>query len=234
MIKHVLPILAIALPILLCSCSTRELARDAASQTGPPQLPLMVAQPDTHFVMIGDSVVFSVWGYPEFTTRTVVGRSGTITVPLVGQITAAGRTRDDFRQYIRQRLAEFIQGEIRITIEITSPIPQIMVFGNVPKQGNFPASSDLSLLEVLTSAGGWTDQSDLRHILISFQRTPGKEGGTVEVNLESYLESGNLRSVPLVHPGDLVYVPRKANAIRDLADYLRDVFLIFGFFRLLY
>ncbi len=234
MIKHLSPILAVALTILLCSCSSRELARDAASQTGLPQLPPTIAQVDTHFVMVGDSVVFSVWGYPEFTTRTIVGRSGTITVPLVGQITAAGKTRDDFKQYIRQRLGEFIQGEIRITIEITSPIPQIMVVGNVPRQGNFPASSDLSLLEVLTSAGGWTDQSDLRHILISVQRTSGKEGGTVEVNLESYLENGNLRAVPLVHPGDLVYVPRKANAVRDFAAYLGDVFLLFGFFRLLY
>lgn len=182
--------------------------------------------------MAGDSIVISVWGYPEFTTRTLVNLSGRITLPLIGEVMAAGLTREDFRNSVRSRLAEFIQGEIKLTVGIISPLPRITVLGSVSRTGSFPANTNVPLVEVLSNAGGWTDQSDLRYIKIIRQTSPGSEGNAIEVNLESYLESGNIRFLTLVHPGDVVYVPRKENAIREMSDYLYSVFLLFGFFRL--
>jgi protein involved in polysaccharide export with SLBB domain len=173
-----------------------------------------------------------VWGYPEFTTRAVVNRFGTINVPLLGELSVAGYGREEFNQYLRHRLAELIKGEIKLAIEIVKPVPWILVIGAVPRQGSFAANRDIPLLEVLANVGGWNEQSDLRHIKISRQTTGGSDGGTFEVNLEWHLESGNIRSLPVLHPGDVVYVPKKENAVRETAQYLYDAFLLFGFFRL--
>jgi polysaccharide export outer membrane protein len=193
---------------------------------------MTVAQAETSLVMAGDSITISVWGYPEFTTRALVKRSGTITISLIGEVMAAGYTREEFTLNLRRRLAEFIQGEIKLLVEILGPPPQITVLGTVWRQGSFPANRDVPLLELLSNVGGWTETSDLRHLKISRQATRGSDEGTVEVDLQWYLESGNIRSLPVVHPGDVVYVPKKENAVREAAEYLRDAFLLFGFFRL--
>ncbi len=190
------------------------------------------AQVESKVVLVGDSVAFSVWGYPEFATRTVVKETGTITVPLAGEVLAAGYSREEFTTYLKQKLAEFIKGEIKLLLEVTHPVPRITVLGAVSRQGGYPTKTDVPLLEVLSNAGGWTEKSDLRYVRISRQSTQSTEGGTIEVNLESYLDTGNMRALPVVHPGDVVFIPEKENVVREVSEFLRDAFILFGFFNI--
>jgi polysaccharide export outer membrane protein len=225
---------SILLTAFLLSCSPGVATKDTQHGEVVPDtyLPTATAAAETTRIAAGDSVGFSVWGYPEFNTRAIVRRSGYITVTLIGEMMVAGYTKEQFTAALRQNLAEYIQGEIRLFVEITSPLPKIIVLGTVPRQANFPSNIDIPLLELLSNVGGWTDESDLRHVRISRQTTQESQGGTFEVDMESYLESGDLQSLPLVSPGDVVYVPKKENAVRQTAEYLRDAFLLFGFFRL--
>jgi polysaccharide export outer membrane protein len=224
----------ILLTALLLSCSPNVVTKDTphGDVVQATYLPTATAAAETTRIAVGDSVAFSVWGYPEFNTRAIVRRSGYITVTLIGEMMVVGYTKEEFTEVLRQKLAEYIQGEIRLFVEITRPLPKIIVLGAVPHQASLPTNMDMPLLELLSNAGGWTDESDLRHVRITRQKTPESNGGTFEVNVESYLESGDLQSLPLVSPGDVVYVPRKENAVRQTAEYLRDAFLLFGFFRL--
>jgi polysaccharide export outer membrane protein len=219
---------------LFCCCSSSVVTKDTSFRdVGPATHPSMpAATTDTSRIAVGDSVTFSVWGYPEFSTRVIVRRSGYITVTLIGEMMAAGYTKEEFSKLLRKKLGEYIQGEIRLFVEITSPLPKIIVVGKVPRQGSFPTNIDMPLLELLSNVGGWTEESDLRHVRISRRRTQESEGGTIEVDVESHLESGDFQSLPFVSPGDVVYVPSKENAVRQTAEYLRDAFLLFGFFRL--
>lgn len=228
--------MVLCLGALLCSCSTREVTRFAGSEgsAAPPRVSPTVAQAETSLVVRGDSIAFSIWGYPEFTTRALVKSSGTITVPLVGEVMAADYTRDEFSQHLRRKLGEFIQGEIRLTLEIIKPISRIVVLGAVGKQGSYPAPADLPLLEALSTAGAWTEEADLRYIKITHQSGLGGYAGTFEVDLQAHLDSGDLRTLPLIQPGDIVFVPKRENAVRQIGAYLGDAFLLFGFFRLFY
>lgn len=214
-------------------CSA-DATRESTSYRIPPrEVPAPPpAQLDSKTVLVGDSVTFSVWGYPEFATRAVVKETGTITVPLAGEVLAAGYTRDEFAVYLKQKLAEFIKGEIKLLLEIAHPIPRITILGAVSRQGSYPTKTDIPLLEVLSNAGGWTEKSDLRYVRISRQSTQSIEGGTIEVNLETYLDSGNMRSLPVVHPGDVVFIPEKENVVREVSEFLRDAFILFGFFNI--
>jgi polysaccharide export outer membrane protein len=228
------PVCILLLEVLLCSCSPSVATKDTTvSEVGPTVYPSAVtAEAETTRIAVGDSVSFSVWGYPEFNTRAVVSRSGYITVTLIGEMMAAGYTKEEFTVALRQKLAEYIQGQIRVFVEIAGRLPRIIVLGRLPRQGSFPTTLDMPLLELLANFGGWTEESDLRHVRISRQQTQGSKGGTIEVNVESHLESGDFQSLPFVSPGDVVYVPSKENAVRQTAEYLRDAFLLFGFFRL--
>ena len=46
------------------------------------------------------------------------------------------------------------------------------------------------------------------------------------------MDKGTLESIPIVRPGDIIYVPRNENVIRELSVFMRDVIFIFGFFEL--
>ena len=81
---------------------------------------------------------------------------------------------------------------------------------------------------MLTIAGGTTTDSDLHHIKIL---RGGLNYPPIEVDLASFIENGNLDAIPIIRPGDTVYVPKKENVVRDLSDFVRDAIFIFSFFR---
>ncbi len=178
----------------------------------------------------GDQVQVMVWGYPEFNTTTTVKNYGTITLPLVGDVIAAGFTENQLARELKQRLSEYIKGDARINISHVSMNNRISVMGAVNKQGNYPALGDLSLIEVIADAGGTATDADLRHVKIIRE---GKLKNAEEVNLQRSLENGTFQNVPQVKPGDTVFVPTEENIVREIASYGQDVLVLFGFFALL-
>lgn len=213
-----------------CS-SSDEMVKDHNAQTiRSGSQPLQTeAQADNYLIRQGDQVQLSVWGYPEFNATAIVKETGTISIPLVGEQVAGGLTKEQFTTQIQKKLSEYIQGEVKITVSVVSSVSQkVAVLGAVSKQDNYPVTTDVSLLQILSTAGGTTTDSDLRHVKIlrgELKRQP------IEVDLTWYIENGSVESVPLVRPGDTVFVPKRGNIIRELSDFMRDAIFIFGFFR---
>ena len=211
------------------------MASNSTTDTVPRQRegPVMVKmQSSVYVVKKGDLVELSVLGYPEFQTSTTVKESGAIIVPLLGEIQAAGLTKQQLTDTIRKKLSEFVKGEPEVTIGISNPANQkISVLGAVTRQDNYPVTGELSLLEILSTAGGPTIDADLGRVRILFS---GNSNDQQEVDLSSYLEVGNAEGAPKVQPGDVVYVPKKENVVREFSEFLRDAVFIFGAFRLLY
>ena len=186
---------------------------------------------DRDIIKVGDQLQISVWGYPEFNTTTTVKDYGTVTVPLIGEVVAAGLTTDKFNDEISQRLTEYVKGEPKITISHIDLNKRISVMGAVNKQDNYPTLSDVSLVEIIAAAGGTAPNADLGHVKI-FRK--GKISDVIEVDLARHLERGDMESIPKVKSGDTVFVPKEENVMRDLSDFTRDILLLFGFFTFLY
>ena len=221
----------LAITMNFISCSSNPAMR-STSQIQTIQNQGVTRLQDTTIILIGDSVLFSVWGEPEFTTRAAVRSTGTISVPLIGDIKVAGYSKKELELLLKNRLAEIIQGEIKLTLEITTPPPQIIVLGAVGRQGSFPARDRLGLLEALSSAGGWTDEADLSYIIITRQKTQNDSRKYVTVDLAGYLQDGMVQELPYIYPGDVVLVPTKENFVRSVSEFLRDELILFGVFGL--
>ena len=222
--------------IVLSSCGTYNATNEqppVVVATGPQNYTSSNILSDTSLVAIGDSVSLSVWGYPEFSTRTIVKATGTISAPLLGEVTAAGLTKSEFTKVLHAKLADYIAGEIKLGLDITEAVSHITVLGAVGRQGSFPAITDIPLLDVISNAGGWTPDSDLRYVKITRQSSREGDRRFVEIDLQSFLESANARALPPVHPGDVVIIPAKQNFVRDIGEFFRDGLLIFGVFGLL-
>ncbi len=231
--KKAFLIAGIFLAILAGGCSSSdEMAKDNLTQIlRSGSRPIQEEpQSDNYVIRQGDQIQISVWGYPEFNVpSTAVKENGTVSIPLVGDVAAAGLTKEQFAASLKKKLAEYIQGEIKLTVTVVSSVVQkVTVLGAVSKQENYPLTTDASLLEVISTAGGTTADSDLRHIRIL---RGGANRQPIEVDLTWYMENGNIDAIPIIRPGDTVFIPKKANVIRDLSDFMRDAIFIFGFFR---
>jgi polysaccharide export outer membrane protein len=213
-------------------CVRSDATKDRTRQYTSTQSQVDVASlyNDAYVIRKGDDVQITVWGYSEFNTTTSVRENGVIGLPLVGEVKAEGLTVEQLKQRLLALLAEYVQGDVRLTVTVGSAVGQkITVLGAVVRQENYPVKTELTLLEVLSTAGGTTPESDLRRIRIF---PGGSNVQPIEVDLSWYMENGNIHSLPLVRPGDTVFVPKRENVVREVADFARDIVFLFGFFRL--
>jgi len=117
-------------------------------------------------IRAGDQLQISVWGYPEFNTTTTVKDYGTVTIPLIGEVMAAGLTTDGFTTEVSQRLSEYVKGDPKVTVSHIDMNKRISVMGAVNKQDNYTSLSDISLVEIISAAGGPAPDADLAHVKI--------------------------------------------------------------------
>jgi len=228
----ILGFLIAVIAIVFSGCSTsEEIAKEGQTQifrSGSRSVHADM-QADTYVIRKGDQIQIAIWGYSEFNTTANVKEVGTISVPLIGDVPAAGSTKQQFEEELRKRLSEYIQGEIKLTVTIVSVVVQkVTVIGAVTRQENYPLPADATLLEIVSTAGGVTPDSDLRHVRII---RGGMDKQPIEVDLTSFIENGDVTSIPIIHPGDTVFIPKRENVIRELSDFVRDAIFIFGFFR---
>lgn len=177
----------------------------------------------------GDEIEILVWEQPGFNTTTTVSSAGTIVVPLIGELSIGGLTQDQIERELIRELSEYIRDDIILTVSIRN-IDHMMVsvFGMVERSDNYQIVDEAPIFEVLSMAGGPSENADVRRIRIH-RRDHNPHTHTLD--LTHYLDSGMVDSTAMIYPGDVVYVPRKENAVREMSDFLRDVVLLFGIFR---
>jgi polysaccharide export outer membrane protein len=236
--KFILVLLLFAAVLSGCSSSQEASRLQAIERTKPDQRSMVgaldgsaSAEKGTAAIQPGDQIQVSVWGYPEFATTATVNEEGTIVVPLVGEIQAARLTKEQFTGNLKSRLTKYIKEEPRITVSVVSIAgTKVSVMGAVNKQDNYPVMGEVSLVEILSSAGGATPAADLSHVKIYRN---GVSRNSIDVDLTKHMELGDMESLPRVRPGDTVFVPLQENLVRGLSDFVRDALVVFGFFRFL-
>lgn len=177
----------------------------------------------------GDEIEILVWENPNFNTTTTVTNFGTIAVPLVGEIQAKGMTHDEFKKELRQKLSKYIKDDINLTVSVRNTDNMLVsVFGMVSRPDNYPIVEQTSIFKVLSMAGGPSEDANIRRVRI-YRKNENPEYTTLD--LTHYLDTGQINSALMVNPGDIVYVPKKNNAVREVSGFLGDVLLLFGIFR---
>lgn len=142
----------VALGCTLCACGA---GRGSASQAA---LYADAAQRDPrgkpYVIGVADVVRVSVWKDESLSTDAVVRPDGTITMPLVGELRAAGRTAAELQRDVAQRLTTVVK-DAAVTVSITEVNSyRFTVAGNVEHPGLFTARYYLTVSEVLALAGG--------------------------------------------------------------------------------
>ncbi|MCH8556270.1 MAG: polysaccharide export protein [Balneolia bacterium] len=185
----------------------------------------------TYRIRPGDEIEVLVWEHPNFNVLTTVSSTGSIAVPLVGEMRIAGLTQEEFEQELSRRLSTYIRDEISLTISIRNTESlMVSVFGMVTRPDNYPVVDEISIFRLLSTAGGPTENANMRKVHL--YRQSGAEDSAI-LDLTEYLDSGRMEDPAiLVRQGDIIYIPRKDNAVREMSEFLRDVVVLFGIFRI--
>jgi polysaccharide biosynthesis/export protein len=228
------PFLLISLTavLLLSGCSSTRTLDSDPQATVQRELSMRqaVVTDDTYRIRPGDEIEILVWEQPSFNTLTVVSSNGLIAVPLVGELRVGGLTKQEFQRDLERRLSEFIRSDLNLTVSIRNTDSLIVsVFGMVERPDNYSIVDETSIFRILSTAGGPTPEANLRGVKVYKNNNPT---GAKTLDLTSYLESGQMNSPSImIYPGDIVYIPRKENAVREMSEFLRDVVVLFGIFR---
>ena len=103
-----------------------------------------------------DQLKVVVWKNPELSADVVVRPDGVVTLPLIGDVKASGRTPSQIQKEISQRYANFIRVEESVVSVGVSQVNSLnfTISGNVEKPGVYQVRSYVTVLEAIATAGG--------------------------------------------------------------------------------
>lgn len=155
----------------------------------------------------GDVLRITVYGSPDLATETRVAETGTVTVPLVGQVPVAGLTVPAAEKKIAGLLDSggYVK-QAQVNILVTSiQSAQVSVLGQVNRPGRYPMEGKRSLMEALAQAGGiGPDGGDS----VTLIRTRDGKTRSETIDIIRMVQSGDFGHDYALAPNDVVYVER--------------------------
>lgn len=148
-----------------------------------------------------DILEITVFEEEDLTQEVRVTSGGYISYPLLGRIKVAGMSVMELEDYIRSALAKDYIRDPQVRVSVTE-FSNVFVLGQVQTPGPYLFKGGMTVLQAVTTAGGFTKIANQRRVRIV--RTHGQEREVIHVNV-SDITKGSREDVPL-EPGDTVVV----------------------------
>ena len=152
----------------------------------------------------GDLIEVSVYNVPELATKARVSNAGDVYLPLIDYVHVDGLTQEEAQTLIEKRLADggFVRSP-HVTIFVDEAASQgVNVIGEVTKPGIYPDTADHKLYELISQAGGFTQQASRKISVVRKGQTQA-----IEVDLPRNLADDVSKNVEIL-PGDTISVPK--------------------------
>jgi len=191
---------AIALVTSLVACSSTLPRYDYASEPDPRGKPFVIG--------VSDVLRVSVWKNPGLTTSAPVSPDGTITMPLVGEVKASGKTTSRLKTEIQAKLNAYLKDQAAVVTVTVSEVNsyRFSVSGEVANPGVFSSKSYVTVVEALALAGGFTRFAESGSIGIVRKGVDGTLR-TIPVSYEAITKGGREDMNIVILAGDRVQVP---------------------------
>lgn len=159
------------------------------------------APTDLYVLGPGDTIEIVVFGEPDLSRTVTIKPDGTIALPLIGEVKAAGKTTGQlvaeltalYKKYLKSPSVSVVVRELRVE--------RIYILGQVNRPGEYQVRQGMGILELLASAGGPTARADLAKAVIIRGKTE-----TIQLNLLQAFATNTNPDVKL-QPGDVLFIP---------------------------
>jgi len=200
---------AAGIPVIIGKQTAQEKsdgAKSSKGQTSAPAASSPASPADTAY-KIGpqDMLQIDVWKEPEITRLVPVRPDGKITLPLLNDVQAAGLTPMELAAVISDGLKKYMNNP-QVTVSVsTINSRRVYVTGEVTKPGAFPLLPDMTVLQALTSAGGFTQFAKIKSVYVL--RLEGGKQTKIPFNYKAVIEGKKPEQNVELQPGDTVVVP---------------------------
>lgn len=174
------------------------------------------ANSGTYRLVNGDQIQLSVPGRPDLTLSLSVDGNGRVPIPQIGDVALAGLTVPEAELVLRQRLrlVDPSLDSVQLTLASQGTAVRIYVIGEVGSSGEYSFSTPPTLWDVLRSAGGPTDSSNLNQARVVRETVSGTQ--VEELDLSGILTGGDIPQYEL-RSGDTLVIPAVLEGIATTA-----------------
>jgi len=165
------------------------------------------AETETPSYLIGPNDILSiyVWKEPELTQDVIVMSDGKISFPLIGEITAQGETVTTLKEDITEKLKAYVTSPEVTVIVRESRSRIIYTIGKLARPGPYPLETNMTVLQGLSAAGGFTEWADTKNIMVI--RRKGEREVHLRFNYNAFISGRNVEENVVLKPNDTIVVP---------------------------
>ena len=207
---RMMAIVGCLLALLLAGC-----ASGGGAASGAPPAAVAPVAVDSYRSGVDDVVQVAVWRNPELGITVPVRPDGKISVPLVGDVAAGGKTPDEVGKDIQQKLAQYVR-DPQVAVILTDLrsheyLSRVRVTGAVRQPVSVPFRPGMTVLDAVLAAGGLTDFAAPDRSELYRKAGLAPDAGTTshKVRLDRILNHGDLQTNYPVAPGDVITVPER-------------------------
>jgi polysaccharide export outer membrane protein len=174
----------------------------ASAQTGDGAK----AHDNTYVIGNDDVLAINVWKEPDVSRSVPVRSDGKISLPLAGEVQAAGRTPLNLEQDIAAKLKSYI-GEPEVTVIVQQINSQkFNILGQVTRPGTYPIANSATVLDAIALAGGFRDFAKQKSIYVLRQNADGTQA-RLPFNYKDVVKGKNQEQNVKLQPRDTIVVP---------------------------
>ena len=157
---------------------------------------------DTYVIGVPDMLEITVWEQPDLSGAVLVRRDGKISVPLMGDEVAAGRTPEELARQVEKGLSRFV-ADPRVDVSVVEMRSQVvsLIGGGIENSGVLELRSNMRVIDAIAEMGGLTPFAKKSEIRV----VRGEE--SYPFDYSAFMDGNAPRSNFILAPGDTIIVP---------------------------
>ena len=161
---------------------------------------------DEYRIGADDVLAVNVWKEPEISRTLPVRPDGNISLPLVGDLKASGRTPAELQKEIKDQLVEYLSNpEVTVLVQ-EAKSHKFNVIGEVEKPGSYVMGGPMTVLDAIAMAGGLREFAKTTKIFVLRVNSDGSRS-RLPFNYKRVIKGNDLRADVELRPRDTIVVP---------------------------
>jgi polysaccharide biosynthesis/export protein len=198
--------------LITAACADYTEVPPVPSLSAAPEI-YLPDQPKSYVIAPGDNAVINSYYHPELKQTVTIQPDGKVSLLLVGEVTAAGKTAPQLASELTRAYGKYLN-DAKLTVTLTSTADQaIYVGGEVTKPTVLSIKGELTVTQAIAEAGGFVPTSNREQVLI-LRQTPDGHYRTMQANPDLILR--NEADEIYLRRHDVVFVPKTQIAKIDV------------------
>ena len=198
--------LVLAMLVSLVGCTGKPNLPEESQVSGGPSV-----LTDSYRMSVGDQLQINVWKNPELSISAPIRPDGKISMPLIGDVMAVGRTPEQLASDIEAKLSAYVRTP-NVTVILTNLqghefLSRIRITGSVNENISINYHQGMTALDAVLAAGSVTPFANSNGTKLHRRTKDGAQ--TYDIRLKDIMEKGDMTTNIYLLPGDVITVPER-------------------------